>query len=340
MAHISIAILGLGRIGASVGLALKRSQRAKDARHTFEIVGSDGRASVQKAAAALGTVDKQERSLFNAVLNKDIIILALPYAEVEAFYEVIPTALKSGAVILDTSPLKVPSLAWAKKHLSDSSYMVGWTPIINPKYLYDGVDDTEHAAEDYFDSGSALLMPSPGAIKDAVELAADFTSLLGSAPLFVDPAEHDGIMAITEGLPALLGVATFRQMHTAPGWQDSQRYTNNAFGRLTHHLYDTHPDDLRDLLLNNREHMTRTLDAYIASLRDFRALIAEGNTAAVEAAVINSAEAYEAWINRRHSGKWGIEPETPKGPSLGDMMSTMVGSAIASRFKRGKSDEE
>lgn len=330
MANVSVGILGLGRIGASVALALKRYNSSKDARHTFDITVSDSRAGVREEAQKLGIAPRIERNLFDAAENKDIVVLALPYAEVKAAYEVIGPLLRPGAVIMDSSPLKQPSLEWANKYLRAETHMVGMTPILNPKYLFEGVDDTQYAREDLFDKGTMLLMPSVSAVKDAVELASDFSTLLGATPHFLDPAEHDGLMAMTEGLPALLGVAVFYLLQHNRGWGDLQRLTNPGFGLLTHHLYDTHPDDLRDAWLYNRQHLLRALDDLTATLHSFRELLAENNQAALESALIKSSEAYSQWINRRHNARWEEERDS-QTLSMGQFM---FGSLLSKRFRR------
>lgn len=340
MTTVSVAILGLGRIGASIGLALKRYNERKDAQHKFEVTCADLRAGVREDATTLGLTDRIDRDPFNAARNKDIVVLALPYADVQAAYKNIGSELRSGAVILDASPLKEPSLEWAKTYLSKEAHVVGITPIINPKYLFDGLDDSLHAAADLFDNGAMLLMPSVTSIKDAVELAADFSTILGAKPHFADPAEHDSLSALTEGLPALLGVAAFYMTLKGQGWNDAQRFTNPAFGRLTHHLHDTHPDDLRDMLLNNRVSLVPQIDQLIETLTAFRGTLVRNDRAALEAALIESSDAYSNWINRRHNARWDDEKAELNTPSVGGMLMTGLMGNFLSKRLGGKNGDD
>jgi prephenate dehydrogenase len=337
MANVTVAILGLGRTGASLALALRRYNSRKDARHTFEITCADLRAGIREDAAKAGVGDKIERDLFNAASGKDIVVLALPLAEIQDAYKVIGPELRPGAVVLDTSPLKVPSLAWAAKHLGKDVHMVGITPIVNPAYLFDGLDDTLHAKADLFDKGSMLLMPGASCVKEAIELAVDFAGLVGAAPHFFDPAEHDSLIALTEGLPSLLGLASFYMSTRTSGWIDAQRLTNPAFGRLTRSLYDTHPDDLRDLWLHNRENLVRHTNDLIAMLQSLRELLAQNDADAVEAALGEASDAYNTWINRRSSGKWDDEKGEQPDQSVGNMlMSGLMGGFLSKRLQGGK----
>lgn len=340
VATIKVGILGLGRVGASVGLALKRYNARKDARQQFEVTGYPADNLQSQALKTTSAVDHIARNLIDAASEKDIVVLALPYREVQAAYQLIGKDLRAGSVLLDTSPLKLPSQGWAEKYMSDEAYMVGVTPIVNPKYLFDGLDDAEHAAEDLFDGGTLLLLPSPKCDRDAVELASDFGGLIGMTSRFGDPVEHDVWSAATEGLPAVLGLAAFFSLQRRNGWDDAQRVGNSAFGRLTHHLYDQHPDDMRDLLLNNRENLVRHIDSTVEALHSLRDLLVENDHAALEEMLIQTMDSYVTWVVHRREGRWD-NLDSPNQPTRGELfMNGMFGSALTKRLKRDKSGDD
>ena len=338
---ISVTIIGLGRTGASIGLALKRYNRKGNTPHTFDITGLEDRPAMLKEAEKLGAVDKTGRNIFNAIDGRDIVVLALPYADVRRTYQVIADGIRPGGVVMDMSPLKMPSLKWAKEYLPAEAHMVGLTPLVNPRHLFDGLDDTEHATEDYFDNGNMMLMPAPNCIPDAVELASDFSSLLGATVHFMDPMEHDSLIAATYGLPTVLGAASFYTLARNPGWGDIQRLTNPQFGRLTHQLFDTHPDDLRDVWLNNRESLVHYLDMLMASLNQVRDSLAEDDRDAVEAMLVEASDKYSAWINRRHNNKWDdVDKSSFETPSTGESLMSGLMGGFLSRKLRKNSDED
>ncbi|RMF79816.1 MAG: prephenate dehydrogenase [Chloroflexi bacterium] len=340
MADVSIAILGLGRIGASIGLALQRYNNSKDAKNHFTITAADTRPIVVDEAKDLNVAEKIIRKPLDAAREQDIVVIALPYAEVEALYEYIGDDLREGTVIMDMSILKTPSLKWAEKYLPSHAHLVGMTPVINPAYLYDGLEDTQNARADLFDKGNMLLMPSPTCVTDAVELASDFSALLGATPHFLDPAEHDSLIAATEGIPALLGTMTFYILQRGAGWHDAQRLTNSAFGKLTHHLFDTHPDDIRDFFHHNRDNTLRYLDEMINGLTAFRAILAENDKDALEATLIEAADEYKDWVNRRYRARWEDEDRSIKTPTMGEIMGGAVGGFLTNRFSNKDDDED
>jgi prephenate dehydrogenase len=336
MATISVGILGLGRLGASVGLAIKRAQKANP-RQQFTVIGYDTNSANASVARAKGACDSLAGSANEAVTMREIVVITMPYADVRETYRQIAPALKAGAVVLDMSPLVLPSMDWAKQSLKPEQHMAALHPILNPAYLFDGRDDLDHAAEDLFDRGAMLIMPSPTCAKEAVELAADFSEILGAQPRFVDPYEHDGWIAAMEGLPALLAAASFYMLRATEGWDDAQRAGNPNFGRLTHHLADTHPDDLRDMLLNNRENMIRQIDSLTDVLGALRAAFAANDRAAIEEALISSRDAYAYWLDRRERGEWDDSPgkNAPQYNAGEMMMAGMLGGYLAKRLRRG-----
>lgn len=339
MTIISIGILGLGRIGTSIGLAVKRHSARKEARQQFAVTGFDSDGDAADAARRKGALDNVARTAADAAANKDIVFLALPYGEVQGAYRVLKDVVRPGAVVLDASPLKLPSMEWAEKYLPAEAHMVGITLILNPQYLFDGADDAEHAAADLFDKGALLLAPGVKSEKDAIELASDFAALLGATPHFADPGEHDGWIGWMEALPALLGLAAFHTLRENKGWDDVQRAGNPSFGRLTHHLYDTHPDDLRDLLLHDRNNVVYQIDQLIDTLRALRQTLAENNRAALEEMLIESSKTYAEWYNRRHSERWSDKGEPPRPQARDALMSGFLGGYLSRRF-RGDKDED
>ncbi len=340
---ISVGIIGLGRIGASIGLALKRYNARKDARQQFAVTGYAADNVEAQNAKTIAAVDHVVRSIVDAASEKDIIVLALPYRDVQAAYQLIGHDLRGGSVLIDTSPLKLPSQEWATKYLNADAHMVGVTPVLNPKYMFGGLDDAEAASADLFDGGALMLLPSANTAGDAVELATDFAQLLEMSPQFGDPAEHDAWIASMEGLPAVLGLGAFYALHRRDGWNDARRVGNPSFGRLTHHLYDQHPDDLRDLLLNNRDNLVRQIDATVEALEALRGLLASNDRAALEEVLISTMDTYALWVAQRREGRWDKPNNSASKVTKSDLLvNGMFGSFLGKRMKRdqGGADDE
>lgn len=336
MTTLSVAILGLGRTGASVGLALQRYM-TKGGKYKFERVGYDPSPDVVKQAVKMQAIDESANSPYAAVANKDLVVMALSYDEVKRTYRDIAGDLRAGVVILDASPIKRPSLDWAAEYFDDEKHIVGITPIVNPRYLMSPGESIDAAEEDLFDQSTIIITPSASCIKEAVDLAFNFCTILGSKPRFLDPLEHDTLLAFTEGIPSLVGVALFQHLMRNGSWDDMKWFTNPNFGVLTRPLMDTHPDALRDVWTQNSDVMVRALDTMIQTLQQYRDVLKEGDTAAIEAVLESAAREYEDWINHRYKADWDDVGDPDVRPS-GTFMGTLFGEKFAKRLS-GRNDD-
>lgn len=338
MAEVQVAILGLNRIGTSIGLALKKYNTRSSAKHQFRVTGYSTRNDEVKTAQKMGAVDAISGQPRDAARGKDVIVMAMPYAEVEAAYQFIGQDLRPGAVVLDFSPLKQGPLKWAAKYLSGDAHMVGMTPLLNPARIFESVNVADRASADLFDEGVMLAMPSVTSIPEAIELATDFGGILGARTQFTDPAEHDSLMAATEVIPAILGLGYYSALSRGTGWGDIQRNTNPNFGVLTHHLFDTHPDDLVAMLREARLDSVRVLDMVMGTLRDLRGALASDDRDTLEAVASEASESYEQWYNKRYHWKFDDSKlSTPEAPGV---MTSLFGSFLGNKMRGGKLDDE
>lgn len=330
MAELSVAILGLNRTSASMGLALKRYSK-KGGKHNFNITGYDSNAESLKQAKKLGAIDNTENRITNAVKDVDIIVMNVSYEETERAYKDIRHNLRDGVVILDMSPLKQPSLSWSDTYLSSEQHLIGITPILNPRYLFDSKEVVEQAEEDLFDNSAILLTPSASSVKEAVDLAFNFAAILGSKPRFLDPVEHDTLLSQTIQLPRLLGTILFYNLANQANWDDLKWFTNPAFGALTRPLFDYHPDALRDEFYSNRDVLARMVDEYIDTLSQFRDALREDDSHTVEAVTVSAAETYEQWVNSRYKADWDTVANGPE-PKVDNMLQGLIGGKLADKL--------
>ncbi len=331
MADVSIAIYGLGRVGTSIGLALKR-YNANHKDHAFTISGYDITSGNLKTAQKMNAIDKSSTRPEDIAAHQDMIVIAMPYSEVEAVYELINRDLRPGTVVIDLSTRKQKSIDWAQKNFSEEIHLICAAPIVNSKYLFEGADETARATDDLFDNGTFLIMPSIQAMKEAISLVSHFANVLGATPMFFDAAEYDALVASTEILPTLFGTVFFDMLTKSSGWNDAQRVTNSAMGMLSHHLFDTHPDDLRDMWLDSSDDLVHCVDEIIRRLHEYRTIIANKDRSAIEAALEQASKEYEVWINRRYNNRWQADERMDQSTlSFGSMIGNMFGGMIGGR---------
>jgi prephenate dehydrogenase len=315
MADIALTIIGLGQVGASFGLALKRYQQSSGATHRFTITGHDRETNACKEAQKRGAIDTCERNLTEACENADIVLIHAPPADLRDYLETIGPVLKPGCVVVETSPLKQPAIEWAKHYLPESTYLVGLAPVLNPDALHNKAADLEHANADLFDRGNLCIAASADCPSEAVELASDLVGLIGLEPHYLDPAEHDGLVAAVEGLPILLGLALFNTAAGAPSWTDLRRLTNPPFALSTAPL-EKDPAVLLDFLTLDRENVLHYLNQAMGQLQALQNLLNQQDDDALGVVLAEASRQHAKWWGQRRSAKW---PEQDRLASMPDV---------------------
>ena len=122
-----ITIIGLGQIGASIGMALK------DKKTSLQRVGYDKDQGVARAAETLGVVDRI-KGIPEAVQEADIVLLCLPLGEMRTMLQKIGLRLKENAIVMDTAPLKSSMIEWTKATLPAGRFYIGLVPGIHSNY--------------------------------------------------------------------------------------------------------------------------------------------------------------------------------------------------------------
>jgi len=296
---IKLALVGLGQIGASIGLALEKQKG------NLQRVGHDKSPLVSREAHKRGAVDQTNINLPATVRDARIVVLSLPFSEMRSTLEVIAPDLEEDVVVMDTSPIKGQVAKWVKEFFPPKAHYVGLVPSINPKYLHRIDQGVEAALPDMFHNSVIMLDALPGTPGEAIQLASDFISLLGATPLFVDLAEADGLMASAHLAPQLVAVATLNAMIDKPGWKDMRKLAGYPFAMLAAAM--AYQDDIKALeeaTMSNRENIIRVLDGIIASLGEMRNDIAGDRQDELSKRLEHANDGHKTWLGGRHSANW------------------------------------
>jgi prephenate dehydrogenase len=314
---IQITIIGLGQIGASVGLALAEK---KD---LVVRMGHDKEPGINKKAEKIGAVDKTHYNLPAAVRDAEIVLLALPFDAIRETLEFIGQDLKEGAVVMDTAPVKGPTFEWVKQYIPEGRYYAGLIPAVNPSYVHDMQAGIDAARADLFKKGVFGIVAPPGTPGEAVKLAADLSHLLGAESMFMEQVEADSMMASLHLLPQLMSAALLGITVDQPGWMESRKLAGKAYAAGTGALfYQDTSAGLRDSVLANRENTLRVLDNLTASLAVIRQEIVAEDSVQLGARFDKAVDGRAKWWSLRTKGDW-YESElgsTSEAPSAGDYM--------------------
>lgn len=302
----TITIIGLDRIGASIGLALKQSPL------DVTVIGYDADATKGRVAKeTVLAIDQAEWNLVNAARKADILVITTPISELESILQVIGSELQPHTLLLDFSSLKRLGLDWAEQYLHQGHY-VGAMPILAAPYLADGRSEAITATPDLFKNSAFCLMPSLDADPQAVETAVNFGLLLGALPYFVDPDEYDSLVQGSETIPGLVSLAMFNTMHKATGWRDMLRFAGLPFALMTRPLQND--GDISLHALHNRQATLRWLDAMMDELKMVRRLIYEDNDEILAALTEQLSTEREKWLYARQKNDWDERKSPPIRP--------------------------
>ncbi len=289
-----IAIVGLRKIGISLGLALR------EAVPQAQRVGHDPDPAQAREALRRGAVDRTDWNLPGACEGADLVLLTLPLAEIERTLQAIAPVLAEGALVMDTAELKAPVMAWARQHLPSATPFVGGHPILRP-------DAGEEPAADLFRDALFCLTPSAQSPAWAVEAAAGLAQRLGARPFFMDPVEHDGWMAALEQLPALLGAALLTLWSAASTRRELPQAVGARFARITADLPDA--PSARLAAVANRDALLYWLDRLLETLGQLRGALASAESATeLEDLFQTATQTRSDWLKTRR--------ESPLGPSI------------------------
>lgn len=266
-----VSIVGLGLIGASIGLGLRR-WATKDGKReaVLEVSGFDINLDAQNYAKKIKAVDRTEWNLPNAIARADFVIIATPVSAVPEVFQVIAEHAKEGVVVTDTSSTKAQVMAWARELLPSTAHFVGGHPMAGK------TQSTEGAEADLFKGATWCVCPMVNADQDAIQTVLGMIAALEAEPLFVDPHEHDGYVAGISHLPYLLSVALMRVVNRDSSWRDIRQLTASGF-RDASRLASSSPVMYRDICSTNRENIVRWMDAAVGELQHLRDLIATGS---------------------------------------------------------------
>lgn len=254
-----VTIVGLGLMGASLGLALKQLKNPP------RIIGHDIQYDAATRANKIKAVDKVERYLPDAVANSDLVIVATPVGAIPEVLKNIAESLPDGCIVSDTGSTKREILRKAEEILPSTVGFVGGHPMTGK--LTGGVAEPDASL---FQNAVYCLVPSVSAPPAAVDTMARLVQQIGAYPYFTDSAEHDGLVAGVSHLPYLLSVALTRALAGQPGWREMSNLAAGGFDVATR-LAGHDPTMYADILATNGDNIVRHIDTLIQELETLRA---------------------------------------------------------------------
>ncbi len=283
-----IAIIGLGLIGGSIGLALKQADWQK-----AEIVGYVRRSELRPMALSSGAVDNVESSLKTTVRGADLIIIATPVLTIKDIFSQIAADLPPDSIVTDTASTKVQVMRWAEELLSPRTSFVGGHPMAGKE-----TSGIKAAEADLFHNCVYCLTPATQAKPAAVQTVADMVKTLGATSLTISADEHDNLVAGISHLPLLLSIALVSATTQSPSWEQMSRLAASGYRDLTR-LASGNPEVNANICLSNQAAIISWIDKFSEELQRLRKFLANGDSE-IEKFLVMASEARRKWLEKRY----------------------------------------
>jgi cyclohexadieny/prephenate dehydrogenase len=275
-----MALIGVGLMGGSLGLAVKRRRLAG------EIVGYAPEPAALKRAVQRGAIDRPARTAAEAVREADLVVLATPVGAFEPLVKECVSSLKPGALLTDVGSVKGALIGRIEALLPSSVIYLSAHPLAGREQS--GIDA---ASATLFDGSRCLITPGSietGARSDALKRLTRFWEGVGARVSTLDPFAHDRYLAIVSHLPHLVAYAlvtcAMDASHEAPGLLGFSAGGFRDFTRIA----ASSPEMWRDICLENRVEILNALARYQAALDRYRRLIDAADGASLEQAFLDA----------------------------------------------------
>ncbi|MFI5457586.1 MAG: prephenate dehydrogenase [Isosphaerales bacterium] len=191
-----MAIIGVGLIGGSIGLAVRARGLAR------EVIGVGRDLFALDQAARLGAIDRGTTDLSAGVADADVVVVCTPVSRVAEDVGRVAESAPSHVLVTDAGSSKRHITEAVERHPRSAAVFVGAHPLAGSERR--GV---VHARADLFDGRVCVLTPTPRTRLERTRRALAFWTALGCRVVELLPSEHDEIMAYTSHLPHALAGA-------------------------------------------------------------------------------------------------------------------------------------
>jgi len=251
-----VAIVGVGFMGTSLGLAIKKKGLAR------EVIGIGRQETALREATDLGAIDQGTLDLDKGIIGADLIVLATPVNTILDLIETLGKGHRRGCIITDLGSTKAAIVDRAEKVLPHSLLFVGSHPLVGSEKK-----GPAHANAHLYEGAPCVMTPTDKTNRLAREKIKQFWAQLGSSVRLMTPQEHDQVLAYLSHMPHLVAFALMKAM------------PDNYLDQATQGLKDTtriaasDPQVWRDIALSNHKPILKALDETVKILAAMRKAI-------------------------------------------------------------------
>jgi prephenate dehydrogenase len=262
-----VSIIGVGLIGGSFGLALKKKRLIR------QVVGIGRHIHKLKEAKRLGAIDSYTTDFGKGVRDSDIVMVATPVGKIPLIVKRILPHLKDGCIITDVGSTKEKVVKKVQEILSKSSgrgrrskvSFIGGHPMAGSEK-----QGVRNARADIFSGTTCVLTPTNRNPRKAVKVVAELWKGMGARILLLKPEEHDYLVAYTSHLPHVLA-STLANLMGKVRKQDprASRIIAGSISDMTR-IAASNPEMWIDICLSNSKTISESINVTVKYLEKFK----------------------------------------------------------------------
>ncbi len=265
MNKLKICIVGIGLIGGSIGLAIK-----KNLKEAVYISGLDKNPETLRIAVERGAVDIATSEAKEAVKEADIIFLSTPVLQIVPMIEEILPFLKNGAIITDTGSTKQFIWQQLQKILPPDIYYIAGHPMAGKEHSGIKAADAE-----LFHNKCYVIVEDTGAPQEAVNRICDLLKVTGANITTMDIAKHDRCASIISHVPHVTAAALVTLLNKSKNDIEANLKLAGGGFKDTTRIASSNADMWADIcmsnpeaIVNHLEELKHILDEVIINIKD------------------------------------------------------------------------
>jgi prephenate dehydrogenase len=279
-----ITLVGVGLLGGSLGMALRKRRLAKS------VTGFVRRAASVPECKGLGAVNMATQDLLHAVDGADLIVLCTPIAQMRGLVKQMLPALKRGSIVTDVGSVKGSVVRDLEALVARAgAHFVGSHPMAGAEKM--GV---AAARADLFVGAVCVVTPTRKSNPAAVRKVEQLWKSVGARLLSLTPKAHDELVSRSSHLPHVVAAQLANLILSPEHPKEQGMLCANGF-RDTTRIASGSPEMWRDIALANRRNLSRALETFAEGLQDFGRALKRGDSPAVSKFFEQARERRDRW---------------------------------------------
>lgn len=282
-----IAIIGIGLLGGSLGLAIKKRRLAR------RVVGFARREATITEALKLRALDTCVLDSAEAVKDADLIVLCTPIAQMRSLVKLLLPGIKRGAIVTDVGSVKASVVRDLESLVAKAgAYFVGSHPMAGAEK-----NGVAWSQADLYEGSACVVTPTRRTNRPALRKVEALWRSVGGRVLQLSPERHDALVSQSSHLPHVVA-ATLAMVVLNPKWPKEQAGLCATGFRDTTRIASGSPEMWRDIAVANRKQLRVALDGFVRALQQTQAILRRGRPEEIARIFETAKQRRDDWCKR------------------------------------------